>query len=362
MPDMILYAPRLAMRFLDYGILIPVLDSRAGTVVACLERAHPARARELLVEGLEGAARLLGVEPSALAVGRADLERVHDARFVARLYDGTPGGGLERELLSTYELIGSDGEPHRYDPGRAVRPLPALFDTILAQVSASYTACRLALTSTGPIPGFAFFLGGGMHHARSDAGAGFCPVNDIMIAIARLRAEGRVGLVWVIDMDAHKGDGTAELAAADEDTLTLSIHMASGWPLDAATVEAARRDGRGNARAPLIPNDVEIPVARGEDGRYVEYLAEGLARLEAMSQGRRPDLAVVVDGADPYVLDGLASSADLALGLDQCLERDRLVHRYLTDRGIPAAWLMAGGYGERAWEPPATFLSSIAGE
>ncbi len=356
---MILYAPRLAMRFLDYGILIPVLDSRAGAVVAGLERARPARARESIVEGLEGAARLLGIEPSALAVGRADLERVHDARFVARLYDGSPCGGLEKELLSTYELIGSDGRPHRYEPDRAVRPLAALFDTILAQVSASYATALLALSEAGPMPGFAFFLGGGMHHARRDAGSGFCLVNDIMIAIARLRAEGRAGLVWVIDTDAHKGDGTAELAATDEDTLTLSIHMATGWPLDAATVEAARRDGRGGSRAPLIPSDVEIPVARGEDARYVEYLAEGLGRLEALSRPRRPDLAVVVDGADPYAHDGLASSADLALSLDQCLERDRLVHRFLSDRGIPAAWLMAGGYGERAWEPPTAFLSSI---
>jgi hypothetical protein len=251
------------------------------------------------------------------------LERVHDARFVARLYDGSPGGGLEKELLSTYELIDSDGKPHRYEPDRALRPLAALFDTILAQVSASYATARLALSGAGPTPGFAFFLGGGMHHARRDAGSGFCLVNDVMIAVARLRAEGRVGSVWVIDTDAHKGDGTAELAATDEDTLTLSIHMASGWPLDAVTVEAARREGRDDSRAPLVPSDV-------------------------------------VDGAGPHAHDGRASPAGRALSLDQCLERDRLVHRFLSDRGIPAAWLMAGGYGERAWEPTAAFLSSIA--
>jgi acetoin utilization deacetylase AcuC-like enzyme len=88
-------------------------------------------------------------------------------------------------------------------------------------------------------------------------------------------------------------------------------------------------------------------------------LAEGLILLERMSA--KPDLAIVVDGADPYKFDGLPSSADLALSLDQCLERDLLVHRFLTERAIPAAWLMAGGYGSRAWEPPARFLETLQG-
>ncbi|MDR0568952.1 MAG: histone deacetylase, partial [Spirochaetaceae bacterium] len=72
-----------------------------------------------------------------------------------------------------------------------------------------------------------------------------------------------------------------------------------------------------------------------------------------------PDLVIVVDGADPYEHDGLPSSGLLRLSLAQCIERDRLVFRYLRDRRIPAVWIMAGGYGERAWEPPAHFLASL---
>lgn len=354
------------MRFIDYGILIPVLDSRAATVVERINLAAPSGARNDIVEGLGAAARILQTGVDELVVSREDLERVHDSAYVARLFGeedgkGEKGRGLEKELLATYELIGSDGKPHRYEPEKAKRPLTALFDTILAQVAGSYTAARLALSAAGGAPGFVFYLGGGMHHARRDAGSGFCLVNDIMIAVARLRAEGRIKTAWVIDIDAHKGDGTAEIAATDEDTLTLSIHMAAGWPLDSATIEAARKDGRGDDRAPLIPSDVELPIAKGEDDRYAIALAEGLILLERMSAQAKPDLAIVVDGADPYKADGLPSSADLALSLDQCLERDLLVHRFLTERAIPAAWLMAGGYGPRAWEPPAKFLETIQG-
>jgi len=335
---MVLYDPDISMRFSDYGILIPVLDSRADAIVRSL-RSSLARPEARWLRG-----------PVRARVSRVDIERTHDAAFVSRLFSG--GESLEAELLKTYELIGPDGKPHRYEPDRAVRPLSVLFQTILRQVAGTYEACRIALDG-----GFCFFLGGGMHHARRDSGSGFCPLNDTMIAVARLRAEGRLQLVWVIDLDAHKGDGTAELALDDPDTLSLSIHMAAGWPLDAESLEAARRAGRGTDKAPLAPSDVEIPVDRGEEGRYAEMLAEGLERLESLSGGRRPDLAVVVDGADPYVHDGLASSADLSLSLDQCVERDLLTFDFLKERGIPSAWIMAGGYGARAWEPPAAFLS-----
>ncbi len=339
---MILYDPAAAMRFPDYGILIPVLDSRAVNVVSAFRSRFSADAEKFLTKGVTE------------KIGRTDVARVHDADFCARLFGG--GAGLEKELLRTYELIDKDGKPHRYEPGKAIRPLGALLDTILGQIAGTYQACRGALDS-----GFCYYLGGGMHHARADSGSGFCQLNDIMISAARLRAEGRARRVWVIDLDAHKGDGTAEIAARDPDTLTLSIHMADGWPLDPESLDAARAQGRGADQAPFAPSDVEIPVARGEDGLYCAKLAEGLSRLESLSSGAKPDLAIVVDGADPYVHDGLASSADLALSLDQCVERDLLTLDFLRARGIPSAWIMAGGYGPRAWEPPAAFLSEVYG-
>jgi len=358
---MVLYDPGLALRFPDYGIRIPVLDSRADRIVAALAAVPTLADKKWLRRGVSE------------HISRLDVERVHEPDFVDRLFGG--GKSLEKELLKTYELVDPDGKPHRYEPESAVRPLTDLFGAILAQVAGTYEAGLLALEK-----GFCFFLGGGMHHARRDAGSGFCPLNDSLIAVARLRAEKRVRTVWIIDVDAHKGDGTAEIALDDPDTLTLSIHMAAGWPLDPVSLEAAlhesnfRRTASMNATrhddqndklsvpyrlAPLAPSDVDIPIARGEDALYLGKLAAGLARLEALSAGRLPDLAIVVDGADPYVHDGLESSADLALSLDQCVARDELVLAFLRERRIPSAWIMSGGYVEHAWEPPAAFLAKV---
>ncbi|WP_304226054.1 NUDIX domain-containing protein [Gracilinema caldarium] len=352
----ILSDPLLDMRFSDYGIQIPIRDQRAQAVLEHISRvwAGPSSC----VFNLRAAADLLGIPDEDRGIHREDLERVHDKSFVEALFSEK----LDAELIKTYELIDERGQPRRYRPDLAVRPLSALFETILNQVWGTYLACRLALELSssacqGPTnagPGFAYFLGGGMHHARRDSGSGFCLVNDIMIAVKRLMAEGKVSSVWIIDLDAHKGDGTAELAAGNSSIRTLSIHMASGWPLDEESLTHAVA-----GRAPLVPSDVEIPIPRSGEASYVPLLRSGLAELEALSQGRKPDLAIVVDGADPYEKDELPSTADLKLSLKTCVERDRLVYDFLRERHITSAWLMAGGYGERAWEPPAHFLASL---
>lgn len=369
---MILYDPRFARNFKDYGILIPVLHDRASRVLASLSSLPALAGKDWLCSTITE------------QISREDLERVHNAGFVAALYDQDSGygnlhgghlpgyqgrSGLERELLTAYELIDAQGRPRRYEPSQAIRPLSGLFYTILGQVAGTYQAAGMALDQ-----GFCFYLGGGMHHARCDGGIGFCLVNDIMVAAQRLQAEGRAALVWIIDVDAHKGDGTAEIVAAlrrkppvgpssssmpGQGYLTLSIHMAQGWPLDAETLAAAGAAGRRPDQAPFAASDVELPIKAGEEACYVSRLAQGLERLEALSGGMHPDLAIVVDGADPYEHDGLPSTSGLRLNLETCVQRDLTVFDFLQKRGIPSAWIMAGGYGERAWEPPAAFLGAV---
>jgi acetoin utilization deacetylase AcuC-like enzyme len=308
-------------------------------------------------------------------LSRQDLERVHQREFVARLYQELLPGSLEMELLKTYELINADGTYNRYEPDKAVKPLEDLFKTILYRVSGSYLACRLALENNppvnaesrlrknGPYQGFCFYLGGGQHHGRYDTGSGFCLLNDIILAARKIQAEGRASLIWIIDVDAHKGDGSAELVKFSRDRgetfvgenpeiLTLSVHMASGWPLDRESLAKAE-----NGRAPLVESDIDIPIAEGEEALYIPRLTEGLDLLKKRSGSRKPGLVIVVDGVDVYEKDGLPSTRILGLTKEQCLERDRLLFSWV--RHFPSAWLMAGGYGEEAWEPTARFLHSL---
>ena len=370
---MIFYDAAFNMHFYDYGIMLPVSPARAERVLECF--------RGNFVEGTRGptlpypgpvfdtALALSYLRETGPALQRADLERVHSGEFTASLFDG--GAALEKALLAAFELVDAQGRPHRYEPERAVKSFDELFQTILAHAGGTYLACRLALA---PGPGFCYFLGGGMHHARYDSGSGFCLVNDIVIAARKIQAEGRAGFVWVIDLDAHKGDGTAELVRFAREQgeladaaapgaqkrpciLTLSIHMAKGWPLDDESLAAAKK-----GRAPLVPSDIDIGVDSGEEAAYLPKLEKGIEELERISEAagcRKPGLVIVVDGADPYEHDGLPSSEPLKLTLQQCLDRDNYVYRYLTGKNIPSAWIQAGGYGERAWEPCARFLCGL---
>ena len=234
---------------------------------------------------------------------------------------------MENEITKTFELIDEAGNYYRYNPDKAILPLRQLFDRILITVASTVQCGRIALAED-----FCFAFRGGMHHAQHDYGAGFCVVNDIVIAIRKLQAEGLVRTAWVIDIDAHKGDGTAALTQGDDTITTLSIHLARGWPLD-----GDEYDPGGNFNPSFTPSDIDIPMAKGEDHLYITRLQAGLDKLDKLSQ---PDLAVVVSGADPYERDELPSTSDLRLSLEQLKQRDLLTYNFLKNRNIPRAYLM----------------------
>lgn len=357
---MILYDSSVIVNYRDYGIMLPIPPDRGKRILEYLDMENGGG--KYNVFDFTSANAFLGREGKA--INRDDLERIHSKEYIGRLY----GGGLDAALLNAFELVDKDGKPNRYETDRAIKPLPELFETITAQAGGTYLACLLAL-SGGDLKkrDFCYYLGGGMHHARHDAGSGFCLINDVAAAAFKVLAEKNLSLVWIIDMDAHKGDGTAELVhfarergelrKPGEETgksiLTLSVHMAKGWPLDRESIEAAEK-----GRAPLLPSDVDIGIEEGEEESYLKKLAKGIRELENLS-GRKPDFALVVDGADPYEHDGLPSSGLMRLTLEQCFERDAYVYRYLQKNEIPSAWIQSGGYGERAWEPHAYFLRSV---
>jgi acetoin utilization deacetylase AcuC-like enzyme len=326
---MILYDQQIPASIVEFGIQIPIRDSRAlrtfGSLMddPALKTLHPHWHCDRIVERLS----------------REDLLRVHSASYVERLFSPA----LEREIISTFELIGESGKYHRYAPETATRPLTDLFDRLLLKAAGTVQAARLALEH-----GFSFSFTGGAHHAQHDFGNGFCMINDVVIAPRKLQQEGKAKRVWIIDVDAHKGDGTAALTSGDDSIRTLSIHMASGWPLDGPKVLA---DGRPNPS--FIASDIDIPIERGEENVYLPRLREGLKRLAA---GPKADLAIVVCGADPYELDELPSASLLRLSLDQMLARDQLLYTWLREQGIPAAFLMAGGYGDEVWRVYSQFL------
>ena len=326
---MIIYDPNMKEDLAEFGIEIPLPPSRAAATFAKL-KSHPMLASKI---------DQWHIDHITETITRNDLLRVHSADYVNRLYSDQ----LEAEIIRTFELIDENGRYYRYNPDNATQPLTRLFDRLLFKVAGTVQCCREAL-----LKNFCFTFGGGMHHAKRDYGEGFCVVNDIVVALRKLQAENLIRSAWVIDLDAHKGDGTAVLTEEDSSITTLSIHMAHGWPLDGDAY-----DDQGRLNPSFAPSDVDIGVDAGEEHLYVARLADG---LEKLSSNGPPDLALVLAGSDPYEKDELPSTAELKLSLTQLNERDQLVYHFLKSQHIPRAYVTAGGYGEHAWEVDWQFL------
>ncbi|MDC7220294.1 MAG: histone deacetylase [Spirochaetales bacterium] len=333
---MVLFNENNRIAFPRYGIQIPSLPTRAIKTVEAL-KAHPLlgpRSAEWLIEKIPN------------TIGKEDLLRAHTTEYISDLYSDK----LEERLLAAYELIDEEGNFNRYDPDSAEAPLVDLLEDVTRIISGTYRNIQLALDS-----GFNYFLGGGMHHAHPAFGHGFCLVNDICTALLKARAEGLIHTAWIIDVDAHRGDGTAEILAQTGEITTISIHMAKGWPLD-----KPQKQADGSLNPGWFPGDVDLGIESGEEADYTPRLMEALNDLEA-KQGL-PDLFFIVAGVDPFEGDELASTDPINLSRDQMFERDRRLYQFCQEKNRPSAWVAAGGYGQYSWEIHARFLEWVLQE
>ena len=64
--------------------------------------------------------------------------------------------------------------------------------------------------------------GGGWHHSHRDHASGFCYVNDIVLAILKLRK--KYDRILYIDLDVHHGDGVEDAFSHSNKVFTFSIH------------------------------------------------------------------------------------------------------------------------------------------
>ena len=101
--------------------------------------------------------------------------------------------------------------------------------------------------------------------------------------------------------------------------------MQNGWPLDEESV----LESSGHLKRSYWPSTVDIHIPEGAESSYLPMLKNGLNQFELMAHGKRPDLAIVVDGSDPYEKDVLKSAQALRLTLEQCVDRTHFVYQWL---------------------------------
>lgn len=251
----------------------------------------PTAKYRLIVEQLRGAVDLVPPSPASWD----DLALVHTAEYLDKLRSHR----LTLGDLVTLELPWT----------------PELADAFRLMVGGTCDAARLALDE-----GRAAHVGGGLHHAYAEHGEGFCPFNDIAVAIRVLQRDGKIARAAVVDCDVHHGNGTAAIFAHDPAVFTFSIHQQHNYP----------------AHKPASSLDIGLEDGAG-DARYLAALRGALPQVI----GSRPDLLVYVAGADPFEKDRLGG---LALTKEGLAERDEEVVAAAHAAGIPLALVLAGGY------------------
>lgn len=200
-------------------------------------------------------------------------------------------------------------------------PVGAAMNAVRLACGASIDAARELLSRENPrtVGRRALNLFGGFHHAMPNLAGGFCPVNDIAVAVAAVRAEGFRGRVLVLDLDAHPPDGTAACLAATGGDHWIGSISGSDWGKLPGVDETLLPDGAGDE----------------------QYLAALDALLSRMPPG---ELAFVCAGGDVLAGDRMGR---LGLTLQGCRERDLRVADALFR--VPSLWLPSGGYTPDAW-------------
>jgi acetoin utilization deacetylase AcuC-like enzyme len=288
------------------------------------------------------AAQLEFVEPRPATW--EELALVHTPGYLAGLRDGTLSGEeiAQLELPWSAEMV----EGFRLMTG----------GTILA----ARIACGLAAKSPKPdVEKAVCHLGGGLHHAFPGHGEGFCPFNDIAVAVRVLQSLG-IDRHAVVDLDVHHGNGTAFIFNHAAPAETRSHSSARAYPEDAVAAHAAdsrvftfsmHQQHNYPMWKPKSTLDIGLPDG-AHDTTYLHALEEALPQVMA----HKPQCVFYLAGADPYEDDQLGG---LRLTKDGLRRRDRLVMDTVARAGVPLVVTLAGGYARRVEDTVAIHCATI---
>ena len=100
-----------------------------------------------------------------------------------------------------------------------IRSRRALLQAILFAVGGAIDCAKMALDNR---PAFGLVRPPG-HHADQSGSWGFCYVNNMAIAVSKMRQEFHVRWVYIIDLDHHVGDGTQRIFAYDPNVSVKNV-------------------------------------------------------------------------------------------------------------------------------------------
>jgi acetoin utilization deacetylase AcuC-like enzyme len=227
------------------------------------------------------------VAPSPLTF--EEIAAVHDAAYVKSVRRGEPKHLAESQGFT-------------WDPG--------IWKAVTASNGGAVAAACAALTD-----GVSGSLSSGMHHAQHARGASFCTFNGLVLAAKRILAEGARSIL-ILDLDAHCGGGTHSLIENDDRIRQIDVSV--------NVVDAYWQNGV-NA----------LDIVRDADN-YLTTIEQRLAEPGSY------DVCIYNSGMDAD--ERCEVGGCTGINADVLRQREEMVFGWAKKRGIPIAFVLAGGY------------------
>ncbi|HEX9751189.1 MAG TPA: histone deacetylase [candidate division Zixibacteria bacterium] len=134
------------------------------------------------------------------------------------------------------------------------------------------------------------------HHALRGQAMGFCLFNNVAVAAASTVVENPGAKVFILDWDAHHGNGTQAIFYDSADILYASVHQYPFYPGTGAADETGHGAGRG------FTVNVPLPAGTG-DRKFLDAIERTLFVHAAQFA---PDIIILSAGFDAHTDDRLA--------------------------------------------------------
>jgi acetoin utilization deacetylase AcuC-like enzyme len=208
----------------------------------------------------------------APAATLAQLERVHDRRYVERTLAAEPAEGHVRLDPDTI-----------MSPGSAEAALVAAGAAAAAVDAVLGGKAHTAVCALRP-PG---------HHAEAARAMGFCLFNSVAVGAAQALAQHGVSRISIFDFDVHHGNGTQAIFEQEPRVQYLSTHQ---WPL---------YPGTGAEHETGVGNIVNCPLPAGTGSKAWRKVVETniLPAIDRFA----PELVMISAGFDAHRADPLAA-------------------------------------------------------
>ena len=227
------------------------------------------------------------VAPTSLTF--QEIAEVHDAKYVKSVRRGEPKNLAESQGFT-------------WDPG--------IWKAVTASNGGVVAAADAAMTD-----GVSGSLSSGLHHAQEARGAAFCTFNGLVIAARKALTHG-ARAVLILDLDSHCGGGTHSLIENDKRIRQVDVSLNS--------VDAYWASGSNT-----------LDIVRDVD-KYLPTIGQRLGELGHF------DLCLYNSGMDPE--ERCEVGGFPGINAEVLRQREQLVFSWAKHRGMPIAFVLAGGY------------------